>query len=175
MSKSNIHTRKVPPYYQECDLHCGGNVYCRLLSPSQSHTNTLVIRRQQTWSRYIQTLAIWCNVIPDVDNMISGDNMMTASLPGPELQAGHQQPAGSAERGQPLGQQLPQQNITVTIYTIYTLLWWQPSSVADSTKLTNVLIPSFFCSSAECCSFVAANWKSCLCSHAEVCQCQHNI
>ena len=47
--------------------------------------------------------------------------MMTASLPGPELQAGHQQPAGSAERGQPLGQQLPQQNITVTIYTIYTL------------------------------------------------------
>lgn len=80
--------------------------------------------------------------------------MMTASLPGPELQAGHQQPAGSAERGQPLGQQLPQQNITVTIYTIYTL---QPSSVADSPKLTNVLIPSFFCSSAECCSFVAAN------------------
>ena len=47
--------------------------------------------------------------------------MMTASLPGPELQAGHQQPAGSAERGQPLGQQLPQPNITVTIYTIYTL------------------------------------------------------
>ena len=75
-----------------------------------------------------------------MDNMISGDNMMTASLPGPELQAGHQQPAGSAERGQPLGQQLPQQNIQVTIYTIYTLDTprWQPSSVADSTKLTNV-------------------------------------